>query len=172
MTKQLVVTAMLLAGLVGISRVGEASDEAASPREPRIRSGHARIVALIALATEQSATFRGLVETIQASDGIVYVQQGVCRGGVRACLIGVTKAGATRVLWIRVDTLKSDPQLMASMGHELRHAIEVLGNQKVDSTPAMILFYLREGSKSTASAVETTAAVEAGQAVALELAKR
>jgi hypothetical protein len=172
MRKQLVITAMVVAAFAAVSRVAEASDEIVPASDPRVRSGHERIVALIARATAQSATFRRMVETIEASDGIVYIQEGVCRGGIRACLIGVTKPGAMRLLWIRVDTLKTDYELMASIGHELQHAIEVLRNRTVTSTGAMFLLYVREGSKGASGAFETVAAVATGEAVALELAPR
>jgi hypothetical protein len=51
----------------------------------RVRSTDVRITALIARAAEQSATFRSLLETIDATDGIVYVETGGC-AAVRACL--------------------------------------------------------------------------------------
>ena len=40
---------------------------------PRVRSNSARIVDAIALGVERSATFRGLVDTIDATDGLVFV---------------------------------------------------------------------------------------------------
>lgn len=86
-------------------------------------------------------TLRGLVQVIDASDGIVYVESGECGHGVRACLVGVTAAGEDRILWIKVDTGKEGWDLMGSIGHELRHAVEVLGNPKVTSNAAMYFFY-------------------------------
>jgi hypothetical protein len=172
MTRPLLVAATMLAGFLAGTPVAKAAEEAASAGASRVRSNHPRIVALIAEATERSPTFRGLVETIEATDGIVYVQEGICRHGIRACLTGVTKPGAMRFLWIRVDTGKTDRELMASVGHELRHAVEVLSNRRVTSTGAMYLLYKREGLKTDSSAFETVAAVEAGRAVGLELAPR
>ena len=52
---------------------------------------------------ERSATFRALIDAINASDGIVYVEAGECGHDVTACLVGVTSAGAYRMLWIKVD---------------------------------------------------------------------
>jgi hypothetical protein len=172
MTKQLAIAAMMLVACVGLSGVGEAAGETLPAGGSQIRSGDARIVALIARATEQSPTFRGMVETIEATDGIVYIERGVCRSGARACLIGVTKPGAMRFLWIRVDLRKIDRELMALMGHELQHAIEVLRNREVVSTGEMVLLYERKGMKDASGGFETVSAIEAGQSVALELAKR
>jgi hypothetical protein len=52
----------------------------------RVRSDHPVIAGAIADAAEHSATFRSMVEAIEETDGIVYVREGPCRLGVRACL--------------------------------------------------------------------------------------
>ena len=80
----------------------------------------------------QSPTFRRMVETINASDGIVYIDPGTCRDGVRACLVNVSSAGGHRFLFVKVDMEKADHALMASIGHELQHAVEVLGTTRSD----------------------------------------
>ena len=124
---------------------------------------------LIQEATERSATFRALVETINASDGIVYVNQGDCGHGVRACLATVVAAGPNRILRIQVDTRKADWDLMGSIGHELRHAVEVLGDPTVTSNATMYFFYSRTGRRDASNSFETKAAVEAGRAVRSEV---
>ena len=45
-----------------------------------------------------------LVETISASDGTVYVEEGQCGHGVRTCLVAVTMAAASHSLWVKVDS--------------------------------------------------------------------
>jgi hypothetical protein len=99
----------------------------------RIRSHSARFTDAIAEGTARSATFRHLVETIGASDGIVYVEEGVCRHGGRACfLLSVTITGPFRVLQIRVNLRKTPGcTLIESIGHEFRHVIEVLRDRRV-----------------------------------------
>ena len=87
-------------GLVG---VGSPAVAAANQTLPRIRSSSASLAALIARVTKHSATFRALIDAIDASDGIVYVEAGECGHDVTACLVGVTSAGAYRMLWIKVD---------------------------------------------------------------------
>ena len=74
-------------------------------------------------------TFGELVETVNATDGIVYVKEGICGRGARACLKHqVIIAGPNRVLHILVDPHRPDWDLMGALGHELRHAIEVLSD--------------------------------------------
>jgi hypothetical protein len=137
----------------------------------RIRTNTPMLATLIQEATERSVTFRRLVETINASDGIVYVNEGKCGHGVRACLADVTVAGPNRILRIQLDTRKAEWDLMASIGHELRHAVEVLGNPRVTNNAAMYHFYSSRGWRGTKSSFETEAAVEAGNAVRSEVRK-
>jgi plastocyanin len=168
-------TRQLMAGLVMTGLVGAGRSVAAAgeelPAMSRVRSSNPSIVALINDATEHSKTFRALIATINASDGIVYVEEGKCGHGVRACFVAVKKAGANRVLRVQVDMRKADWELMGSIGHELRHTIEVLGERTVVSSPTMYLFYKRIGLIGTERTFETKEAVDAGDAVRNEVRK-
>lgn len=116
--------------------------------------------------------FRSIVESIEATDGIVYVRDGACRLGVRACLEGVHKAAPVRFVHIKVDTRKaSGCVLMAVIGHELQHALEVLRNPKIISTRALTQFYLREGPTGDDDTFETESAVRAGLLVEKEVSQ-
>ena len=166
-TRQLLV-GMMVTGLAGTGwPVVAASVDA--PAIGRVRSSNAVIGRVVTEASDRSRTFRRLVETINASDGTVYVEEGKCGFGVRACLVTVTMAGAHRYLWVKVDTRKADWDLMASIGHELQHALEVLSDRTVTSGFAMYYFFLRQGSHSQGLAFETDAAIEAGDAVRAEV---
>jgi hypothetical protein len=135
---------------------------------PRVRSSNSAIGTLIRDATERSTTFRRLVEIIDASDGLVYVDAGRCRHGVGACLVNVTAAGNNRILRVVVQPQKDDADLMGLIGHELRHAIEVIEDPTVTSTVAMYFFYRRQGTPR-GNSFETDAAVDAGMAVRAEV---
>jgi hypothetical protein len=64
---------------------------------PRVRSAHPTIASLLTEGQARSATFRRLVEAIDASDGIVYIEDGTCGHGVRACLLlSVAEPAASR----------------------------------------------------------------------------
>jgi hypothetical protein len=164
-TRYLLVSALMVTGLSGAVRISEAAGETGTSH---VRSSNAAISALIVQATDQSATFRRMVETINASDSVVYVENGTCGRGMRACFVNVTIAGARRFLWVKIALGRTDDNLMASIGHELRHTIEVLDAPKVTSAATMFMFYTREGSR-TAGAFETVAAVKAGDAVHAEV---
>ena len=105
-TKRQLMVALMMTALVAAGRSVLAGG-ADAPGMPRVRSSSPAIVALIGQAAERSETFRRLVETIDASDGIVYVEEGRCRHGVRACFVAVTEAGPNRLLHVIVDTRKA-----------------------------------------------------------------
>ena len=77
---------LMMTGLVGAGRPAIAAG-AGHAASGRVRSSSAAIAALVQQASERSKTFRGLVETINASDGIVYVEDGTCGHGVLACFV-------------------------------------------------------------------------------------
>jgi hypothetical protein len=133
----------------------------------RLRPTDSHLASVVHEATVRSRTFRELVDTLGKTDGIVYVEPGKCRNGVRACLVAVTPAPPYRLVRVRVNTRQADWELMGSIGHELRHALEVLSDPGVTSNSAMYLFYLREG-RQLATGFETVAAMLAGDSVRAE----
>jgi len=137
--------------------------------DARVRGTSARVVAVINEAVARSERFRGLVDQIGTTDGIVYVAEGNCGHGVRACLLlTMTAMGGHRVLRILVDPRKPDRDLMGSIGHELQHAAEVLSHRSIRSYSAMINFY-KKACVGCDHVFETDAAIAAGVAVRREL---
>jgi len=149
------------------AKPADGTSTASGSASSRVRAVGGPLVRVVRDATVRSATFRQLVDAIGETDGIVYVQQGDCGHGVRACVMGVVAAGAHRIVWVRVDVHKSDWDLMGSIGHELQHAMEVLGNPSITSTAAMQAFYKREGRR-IGNVFETSAAVRVGYHVRAE----
>ena len=161
---------LAMTGLMAVGRPAMAA-ELEPPVVSHVRSTNLAILELILQATNQSATFRGLVDTINASSDFVYVEEGVCGHGVRSCLMSVTVTHGHRLLWVYVDTHRSDRDLMGSIGHELRHTVEVLENPAIRTRQAMNAFYSQVGYHGTSTAFETMAAIAAGDAVRAELRK-
>ena len=157
--------AVLLAG----ARLTAAADSAAAGGGMHVRSDSAVIGAAIDAAIERSRTFRRMVAAIDASDTVVFVSAGDCGHGVRACFTRVVDAGPHRYMFIRVDPRKRDCDLMASIGHELRHTLEIIEQPSIRSDEAKVMFYMRTGRHGTPHAYETAAATEAGNAVRAEI---
>ena len=114
--------------------------------------------------------FRGLVDTIDATDGLVFVEEGRCgHSGIRACLLlSVTIAGPHRLLRILVETNKAPGcELVEAIGHELHHAVEVLRERRIRSDLQIHIFF-DTLARAVWDRFETDEAVEAGFAVARE----
>jgi len=171
--------AMVLAMVGGLlaPRVGSAADAtpaaAGSGAEAHVRPTTPAVASLIAGAMEGSATFRQIVRTIEESDTYVYVMEGDCGHGVRACFAGITTAGARRIMRVMValDARQQDSYVMGSIGHELRHTIEAIEDPAVRSSDAQFFLYQRIGFHGTAHSQETFAAMDAGNAVRAEIRK-
>jgi hypothetical protein len=158
---------MAVAGGILAPRIGSAQTDP----QAHVRPTTPAVASLVARAIEGSATFRRIVQTIEDSDTYVYVMEGECGHGVRACFTGVTTAGASRIMRVTValDARTPDWYAMGSIGHELRHTIEAIEHPTVRSTEAQYLLYERIGFKGTARSSETLAATDAGNAVRSEV---
>jgi hypothetical protein len=154
--------------IVGIVSEGAASD--GPPRMPRVRSDNPVIVAAIRDATERSPTFRRIVQRIDSTDGLVYVDEGRCRQSVRACLVlSVQVAGPNRLLRILVETRKAaGVELMAAIGHELWHAIEALDNPYVTDDRSIFQYFHRI-APTDSGRFETEEAIKVGLSVLEEV---
>ena len=138
-------------------------------RIPRVRPNEPAIAALIEQGVLQSKTFKSLVAAIDRTDGIVYVHEGRCWHGVRACLmLSITVAGDYRILHILVKRDGEERRLIASIGHELRHALEVLSEPAIRSNADAYHFFART-APTDKEIFETRAAVLAGMDVYAEL---
>jgi hypothetical protein len=136
---------------------------------PRVRSDMPSIAAAIQEARERSATFGRLIETVDGTDGLVYIESGTCGHGVRACLaLSVKVAGPYRMLRILVDPRQANCDLMASIGHELQHAAEVLSDPGITTNPAIFFFFHHRGSLEQGR-FETSAAIQAGMDVKADM---
>jgi hypothetical protein len=145
-------------------------DCAHEPPMMRVRSSSdPTVTTLLHDAFERSATFRQLVEIINRTDGLVYIEPGKCKPGVYACLLmSVTIAGPNRVLHVRVDTRRDAPAVMGSIGHELQHAIEALSEAGVRTNALLHAFFERLAGAPSATGqleFETEAAIRAGNRV-------
>ena len=150
---------VLVVGMILVA--GSASAEEASA-PARVRSEDATIARLIAQAIEQSATFRREIEAINGTDGLVYVHAAPCRRGVRACLVHtVTLAGPYRLLNVKLGMGRPELETIATLGHELQHAIEVLNDPLVRDDFSISVFF-RRLAPTDSHQFETPAALQAG----------
>jgi len=144
----------------------------AAPQVPaitRVRSENPLLSAAIVQGAERSTTFRRLIERIDATDGLVYVMEGKCGQGVRACLhMSLELSGTNRLLRILVNPRRAPGcELMGSIGHELQHALEALSNPNVRTSFGLSSFFHRIGPEGPRR-FETPEAIHVGLAVEKE----
>src|SRR5262249_52467062 len=138
---------------------------------PRVRSTHPYIRAMITEAQVRSGSFQRLVTAIEATDGIIYVEEGDCGHSVRSCLpLSVTVASGFRILRILIDPRMPDWEVMSSIGHELQHALEILRDPSATTDQAMYFLFSRQHSVHGDS-FETRDAMDMGTTIRKEVAR-
>jgi hypothetical protein len=149
---------------------------AAAGSPSRVRSADGTILQLLKEGDERSPTFHALIDAIDHSTGIVYVEFGYCAfGHLNGCLLPfIASAHGDRYLRAIVMPDKSranHDQLIALIGHELRHALEVFDHQEVVDAATMEAMYRKIGTPIAGGprGYETSAARAAGDAALAEL---
>ena len=140
---------------------------------PRVRALDSGLQRLLDEGTDRSPTFRRLVQRIDHTDGIVYVQSGACSiASAMGCLmLSVQEAGHARYLRIHVPPRRSrsDERIMV-IGHELQHAVEVLSTTWVRTSADAYALFIRIGSAGSIRDFETAEAQRIGNVIAGEWA--
>ncbi len=123
------VTLMIVTALqAGGPACGKMPELAAHPRA-MVRSHEKWLTRLIDDGLRRSATFAALVATIDGYRAIVYVEPRTTMKGnlTGAVPVHVVRApGGTRSLRVWVLQRRSPNEVIATMGHELQHVIELL----------------------------------------------
>jgi hypothetical protein len=146
---------------------------AASPAEPHLRPQDDRLRQLLRSGSERSATLKSLVDRIESSRVIVYL--GVnprMKPNLSGMLTWMTKAGDYRYVRVSISPDLSADQMIATMAHELQHAVEVIDDETVSDEKSLIALYRRIGeqpSSSKPSQWETEAAQRTASQVRQEL---
>ena len=132
---------------------------------------------LISDGFDRSLTFRALVDAIHRSNGVVIVQYGLCANGrFRSCVTNVDGDRDRRSIRIKVNTRTTDDRLIATIAHELHHAIEILSDPEVAGPEEVLALYRRIGTgrcrQGLSDACETDEALRVEAVVNDELARR
>jgi len=138
-----------------------------------VRTTEPRILALIETGLSRSATFRRLVETLNESDVIVYVEQKLGRDEFGGYLDhNITNTGAFRYVRLKIETKGQDIRLISVLAHELQHAVEVAASPDARDAVSMARAFGRLGTTSqcgNADCFETRAAIHVEDIVGAEL---
>ena len=164
----------LLGWMSTVSDVGAQSTVV--PQSTSVRSSNARLAGALAAGISRSETLRSLVATLDASNLIVYLHNGNCVRPAEACLMIARTGGDTRLVHINFRIagngagtfLGHQDRLIAQIGHELQHAVEIAGNSEVIDAATLTGLYDRIGRRRESAdriGYETEAAIQAGQRV-------
>ena len=145
-----------------------------SSPERRVRSTDKRIVQLLEIGIARSTTFAQLVQSLNATDVIVYIERSrELPRSLAGRLLMLPMVNGQRYLRIQVRGDLPPSELVALIGHELRHALEIANEPSVKDEPTMLTLYQRIGHAATGAShtFDTAAAQDAGRRVRLELAR-
>ena len=161
----------LAAGLMVIGTTGSAiACSATLPDHLRVLD--CGLATALQSGAARSAVLHDLLERVQRADGLIYVTPPPPTGAATRLLGGfshdVSVAGRYRVLLVFVSDKPSD-QVVATVGHELRHALEVLELSNARTEAEVEALYDRIGWRTSGRTVETQAALDAGHAIEREL---
>lgn len=162
-------TLVLALGLVGTLQA-----EPRGPANPwaRVRATNARVEKLLSLGLDRSATFRQLVRRIEASDVIVYIEaRNDMRDDVGASMRFITKSPSDRYVRVLLNARHNEPTLVALLGHELQHVVEVAEHPEVGSADDLRNYYRQGGLRTGPDSFDSVAARQTGYAVRDELVK-
>ena len=160
---------MKLSWMLVVSLLPGVSPALAQP-SPHVRTLDAASRIAFDRGLEESPRFRALLDELEASDVIVHVvATPMLPFGVTGTMRFVAQLGHTRYVRIDLATLASPDARVATLAHELQHAIEV-ARSTVGSQVAVRELYRTIGEKVPGrESFETEAARQAGADVWAEL---
>ena len=176
MPRRIVTTPRRLAALLVlcIAAVTPAALNAKS-HDDRLRTLDQRIEELLHEGAARSETFRALVQRLAGGDVVVYLRHEELPAGLHGRLSFLTSTAGTRYVLVALTADLDALRAIVVLGHELRHAVEVLEQpQIVDErtfvAPYEQATYRRRQYADGRIGFDTLAAVHAGIDVWKDLA--
>ena len=167
------VPALLRVTLVGIPLLAFVTPSTVRADDwPRLRPASAAARRMIEDAAATSETVRRLMNAIDRSDVIVYVQLTGSPGVPTAATTYVTTTTEGRYLRVLVNVGNPRWSLVSLLGHELQHVAEIAAEPDVQGYDGIRKLFTRIGTaNATDDRFETTAAREVEVAVRNEVAR-
>jgi hypothetical protein len=170
--------AILVALLVGAIEgwLADVQQVDGPPRLVRVKPADAEIRRLVIDGHQRSVTFRALMNELHESNLMVTIQYGACGNGrIRSCVSDVQTDGRQRFVRVKVDTRTTDDRLIATIAHELQHAVEIAREPTVSTPEQTLALYRKIASgacrQGLSDRCETQAALDVEARVNDELAR-
>src|SRR5262245_28127246 len=160
---------LVLSGLIAASPLLPESVALDSPTR-HVRTVDRSVAKLLARGYRHSPTFAGLITRLQESDVFVYIEE-VPRlpGGLEGRMMMLPRAHEHRYVRIQIVQRGAPEDTIATLGHDLQHAIEIAESPDVGDQDAMTQLYERIGVRGGDHVYDTRAAQEMGRTVRKEL---
>ncbi len=140
---------------------------------PRVRPHDERSATALLEGLRRSDTLRVIVDEIERRDVIVYLEmQPLLRRSLAGSLTWLTFTPSFRYVRISINPALAMDAQIATLGHELRHALEVARAPSVVSATTLAAYYAKNGLSmpSHDNGWDTLAARQTGEQVRRELA--
>ncbi len=138
-------------------------------RMPNLRTLDLRLTQLVRRGYVQSPTFRTLVDDVEASTVVVYLERHERFGGLEAARLRLAgEGGGLRFVKVSLRWSLSDRDLLVYLAHELQHVREIAERPEVVDQRTLREFYCRVGY-SGLYGYDTDAARAVAEQVAEEL---
>ena len=113
-------------GVVPQGKVATFDGQGANAWSGNIRASDDELVALLEDGIKRSPTFKGLVDRLAKSDVILYVRPDVtAKANAPTKLTFLAAKGGYRYLVIRVGSGQTKDKQLATLGHEMQHAVTI-----------------------------------------------
>jgi hypothetical protein len=154
---------MVVCVFIGVSAAAHAKQSTTSQVRPLDPSLHMAVQA----GRHYSPTFKALVDRLENGTLVVYVQYGQLQSGIQGRLVFLSAVGQRRYVLVEVARQLDAARLIALVGHELQHAVEVLEQPEIVDGATFADAFSRTGFRRRHLAdggigIDTTAAVVAG----------
>jgi hypothetical protein len=160
----LLVVAMFAAGAID-SSPSDAQSQVAVPLV-RLKPADPEMRRLIGEGYGRSTSFRELVDALHRTNAIVTVQFGMCANGrFRSCVTNVAGDDRARIIRIKVNTRTTDNRLIATIAHELWHAMEILAEPSAIDPERVMALYRRIGIGACREGLSDRCETEAARAL-------
>jgi hypothetical protein len=162
---------LVLSGLAAPAFAQAAPDDWTPP--PHVRP-NPDLRALVDEAARRSPAIRELLERLETLDVIVYIRTRAFAQSDLDGHVGLLAASrGHRYLVIELSFARPGVSQMATLGHELFHAVEIAGEPSIVDARSLAAFYARIGTRTGDWAgrqtFETAAAADAGKRARREL---
>jgi len=138
-------SAPALAQVVPTGKVATFDGQGANAWSGNIRASDDELIGLLEEGIKRSPTFKGLVDRLAKSDVILYVRPDVTAKNNVMKMTFLAAKGGYRYLVIRVAAGRSKDQQLATLGHEMQHAVTIADASSVVDSASLRREFERVG---------------------------